>query len=67
MTDAQLSVADKFLNYHSDIFGFENVEFRKGYIEDLLNTAKVDSKSIDLVVLVLLLNCHWLVGFTSNI
>lgn len=37
MTDEQLAVANRHIDYHADRFGFEkpNVEFRKGLIEKL--------------------------------
>lgn len=37
MTDEQLNVARKYLDYHREKFGLSksNVEFRKGVIEDL--------------------------------
>lgn len=37
MTDEQLNVANKYLNYHAQQFGYAkgNVEFKKGYIEKL--------------------------------
>lgn len=51
MTDEQIEVAKKFINYHTDKFGYKssNVEFRKGYIEDL-EEAGIASSSIDVVI-----------------
>lgn len=49
MTDQQLDVARKYIDYHTEKFGFEtpNVEFVKHFIEDL---SSVTDESIDLVV-----------------
>ncbi len=49
MTEAQLEVAYKHIDYHAEKFGYANVEFRHGYIEDL-HTADIADASIDLVV-----------------
>lgn len=51
MTDEQLDVAKRHVDYHRQKFGYgkSNVQFLKGYIEDL-ETAGVKSNSIDLVV-----------------
>lgn len=49
MTDEQLHVARRYLGYHADRFGFANVEFRGGYIEDLAG-AGVEDASVDVVV-----------------
>lgn len=50
MTDEQLAVAKKHVDYHTQKFGFKkpNVQFRKGYIEDL-STVDIASGSMDLV------------------
>lgn len=51
MTDAQLELARKHQEYHRQQFGYprSNVDFRKGYIEDLA-AADIADESIDLVV-----------------
>lgn len=51
MTDEQLSVARKHVEYHTKIFGYKkpNIEFKTGYIEDL-ESAGIASNSVDLVV-----------------
>lgn len=51
MTDSQLSVAKKHLEFHTKKFGFSksNVEFHQGYIEDLA-ACGLENESIDLVV-----------------
>src|SRR3989344_1768082 len=51
MTDEQIAVAQKHLDYHTKKFGYSvpNVKFIKGYIEDL-ETAGIKNSSIDLVV-----------------
>ncbi len=47
MTEQQLAVARQHLDYHAEKFGYANVEFRHGYIEDLTDIADA---SVDLVV-----------------
>jgi ubiquinone/menaquinone biosynthesis C-methylase UbiE len=49
MTEAQLAIARKYRDYHAKKFGFANVEFREGYIEDL-GTARIPDESVDVVV-----------------
>lgn len=51
MTDEQLAVARKHVSFHADKFNFDkpNVDFRKGYIEDL-STAGLEDNSADVVV-----------------
>ncbi len=51
MTEEQLAVAKKHCDWHAERYGYSrsNVEFKQGYMEDLL-TAGVADDSIDLVV-----------------
>lgn len=51
MTDEQIAVAQKHVDYHTKKFGYQqpNVKFIKGYIEDL-ESAGIKSNSIDVVV-----------------
>ncbi|MDA3932867.1 MAG: methyltransferase domain-containing protein [Gammaproteobacteria bacterium] len=49
MTEAQLAVARAHREYHAKRFGFANVEFRQGYIEDL-STSRIADDSVDVVV-----------------
>jgi arsenite methyltransferase len=51
MTDEQLDVARRYLDSQMERFGFEkpNVDFRKGYIEDL-KTLGIEDNSIDVVI-----------------
>lgn len=51
MTEEQISIALKHQKYHAEKFGFSNsnIEFKKGYIEDLEEIG-IKSNSIDLVV-----------------
>jgi SAM-dependent methyltransferase len=49
MTDEQLAVARRHLDYHAERFGYANVDFRQGYIEDLRAVGIAD-ESVDLVV-----------------
>ncbi len=51
MTDEQLSVANQYLGWHMDKFGYKkpNIEFKKGFIEDL-NTAGIADNSVDIVI-----------------
>lgn len=50
MTDEQLNVARKHVDYHAKKFGYSksNVEFIRGYIEDL-ESAGIKSESVDVV------------------
>lgn len=52
MTDEQLEVAKKYVDYHTQAFGFSkpNVDFRKGIIEDLKDSAGIQDNSIDCVI-----------------
>ncbi len=51
MTDEQLSVANQYVGWHMDKFGYSkpNVEFVKGFIEDL-STAGIEDNSVDIVI-----------------
>ena len=49
MTDAQLAVARRHAGYHADKYGYANVDFREGYIEDLASAGIADD-SVDVVV-----------------
>ena len=49
MTVEQLEVANKYIDWHAEKFGFWNVEFKQGFIEDL-KTAGIDDNSIDIVI-----------------
>ncbi|WP_328724508.1 methyltransferase domain-containing protein [Streptomyces sp. NBC_00259] len=49
MTDEQLAVARRHVDYHAEKFGYANVEFKQGYIEDLQSIGIADD-SVDLVV-----------------
>ncbi len=51
MTDEQLSIARRHVDYHTEKFGFAkpNVEFVKGYIEDL-ESVGIQSGSVDVIV-----------------
>lgn len=49
MTEEQLAVARRHQAWHADKFGYANVEFRHGYIEDLAG-ADIGDASVDLVV-----------------
>ncbi len=51
MTDEQLAVANKYIDYHTELFGFShpNVEFRKGYIEQLNELGLADN-SFDIII-----------------
>ena len=51
MTDEQLNVAKRHIHSQMERFGFskENVEFKKGYIEDLKSIG-IDDASVDVVI-----------------
>ena len=51
MTDEQLAVARKHIDFHTNNFNLEkpNVDFRKGWIEDL-TSANLEDNSIDVII-----------------
>ncbi|MEK9629929.1 MAG: methyltransferase domain-containing protein [Nitrospinota bacterium] len=51
MTEEQLAVARKHVTYHTNKFNLDkpNVDFRKGWIEDL-STANLEDNSVDVVI-----------------
>jgi len=49
MTDEQLEVAKKHLDYHTEKFGFGNVEFKKGYLENLKDL-ELPAGSFDVII-----------------
>jgi len=51
MTDEQLAVADKYVEYHQKKFGYDkaNTKFMKAYIEDL-NSAGIQNESVDIII-----------------
>jgi len=49
MTDEQLEVANKYIDYHGDLFGFKNVSFLKGNIEKL-DELNLEAASFDLII-----------------
>jgi len=50
MTEEQLEVAKKHLPYHAEKFGYENVEFYKGYLETLEDIPELKDGSVDIIV-----------------
>jgi SAM-dependent methyltransferase len=49
MTDEQLEVANKHLDYHNEKVGFSNVEFKKGYLENLKDL-NLEPGSFDVII-----------------
>jgi SAM-dependent methyltransferase len=51
MTDEQLDVANRHIDYHADKFGYQasNVEFKKGYLESLEDLG-LEENSFDIIV-----------------
>lgn len=51
MTDEQLAVANKYIDYHTEAFGYKkpNIEFKKGYIEKL-DELELEDNSFDIIV-----------------
>ena len=51
MTDEQLEVANRHVDFHTDKFGYgkANIEFRKGYIEKL-DELELEENSFDIIV-----------------
>lgn len=49
MTDEQLALANEYKNYHSEKFGFSNVEFIKGNIDEL-DRLGLEKGSFDIII-----------------
>jgi ubiquinone/menaquinone biosynthesis C-methylase UbiE len=51
MTDEQLEVANKHIDYHTEKFGYKkpNIEFKKGHIEQL-DELDIQNDSLDLII-----------------
>lgn len=49
MTDEQLEVANRHVGYHAEKFGYANVEFKKGYLENL-DELKLEPGSFDVII-----------------
>lgn len=49
MTDEQLAVANQYLAFHGEKFGYDNVRFLKGYIEKL-DELDLEPESFDVIV-----------------
>ncbi|MGH1471262.1 MAG: methyltransferase domain-containing protein [Cellvibrionaceae bacterium] len=49
MTDEQLAIAENFKEYHSKKFGYCNVEFKKGLLEQL-DILELEENSFDVIV-----------------
>lgn len=51
MTDELLETANKYVDYHRNLFGYKssNVKFVNGYIEDL-KTAGIEDSSVDIIM-----------------
>ena len=49
MTEEQLAVAENYRAYHAEVFGFDNVMFKRGYIEKL-DELGLESGSFDVIV-----------------
>jgi SAM-dependent methyltransferase len=51
MTDEQLDIANKYVDFHSEEFGYNtsNVEFKKGYLESLEDLG-LEESSFDIIV-----------------
>lgn len=49
MTDEQLAVANEHHDYHTKLYGYDNVRFLKGYIERL-HELDLEPKSFDVIV-----------------
>jgi len=50
MTEEQISVAQEYQAHHAEKFGFENVEFHKGLIEDLDAIESLEDNSVDVII-----------------
>ena len=50
MTEEQISVAKEYQTYHAEKFGFGNVEFHKGLIENLDAIESLEDNSVDVII-----------------
>ena len=50
MTQEQLDIAQGYAEYHREKFGYSNVKFVQGYIEDFVDTNAVEPNSADIVI-----------------
>lgn len=50
MTVEQLDTAREFQDYHAEKFGFNNVEFRQGYLENLADIDGLEKNSFDVII-----------------
>ncbi len=51
MTEEQVNLAQSYVDYHTKKFGYAkaNVEFKRGYIEDLASAGIADN-SVDIIM-----------------
>ena len=51
MTDEQLDIANKYIDYHTEAFGYKkpNIAFKKGYIEKL-DELELEDNSFDIII-----------------
>lgn len=49
MTPEQLEIANKYKDWHADKFGYSNVDFKLGVIEDL-KAAGIEDNTVDVVI-----------------
>lgn len=49
MNDDQLAIANKYKQEMAEKWGFDNIEFKKGFIEDL-KSAGIEDESVDVVI-----------------
>eukprot|EP00594_Rhizosolenia_setigera_P002036 CAMPEP_0178945840 /NCGR_PEP_ID=MMETSP0789-20121207/3952_1 /TAXON_ID=3005 /ORGANISM="Rhizosolenia setigera, Strain CCMP 1694" /LENGTH=412 /DNA_ID=CAMNT_0020625763 /DNA_START=33 /DNA_END=1271 /DNA_ORIENTATION=- len=50
MTEEQLAVAKKHVDYHTEKFGYGNVEFHQGLIEKLEDITSLEDNSVDVII-----------------
>eukprot|EP00566_Odontella_aurita_P011396 CAMPEP_0113572110 /NCGR_PEP_ID=MMETSP0015_2-20120614/25919_1 /TAXON_ID=2838 /ORGANISM="Odontella" /LENGTH=392 /DNA_ID=CAMNT_0000475119 /DNA_START=89 /DNA_END=1263 /DNA_ORIENTATION=+ /assembly_acc=CAM_ASM_000160 len=50
MTEEQLDVAEEYRTYHAEKFGYDNVEFHRGKIEELDRIESLTDGSIDVII-----------------
>ena len=50
MTEEQISVAKEYQAHHAEKFGFDNVEFHKGLIENLDAIESLEDNSVDIII-----------------
>ena len=50
MTNEQIQTAQQYQDYHTEQFGYSNIQFIQGYLEDLDSIESLQPNSFDLII-----------------